>query len=184
MTVLLWSSVAALLLAFPETAEAQAGKNQLSLKLLLTALIGSWLILPNVLFSSFLTAVVNLSADGTRAPGGYVVPVGRDITFTCAHNGSSERSLFWDIFIANGSASWPPNTAYNLRDQQGLSSSASDNTDNPANITIHNLQLANNGSTVRCHFQANGPPIIILVEGIASDSVHHVNLKRSQEYIT
>lgn len=112
--------------------------------------------------------VANLSADGTRVPGGYVVPVGGDVTFTCEHNGSFGRSLFWEFAIVDGTATMVPTTALNLLNVPGLSSPATSNTDNPVNITIHNLQLANNGSNVTCQLETEGSPTVILVEGIAS----------------
>lgn len=114
--------------------------------------------------------VANLSADGTRVPGGYVVPIGGDLTFTCEHNGSSGPSLIWQFVNVNGTATNTPTTALNLRDEPGLSTSASRNADNPVNITIHDLQLANNGSTVKCQLEMEGSPTLILVEGIITDS--------------
>ena len=114
--------------------------------------------------------VANLSADGTRVPGGYAVPVGGDITFTCEHNGSSSRSLFWTVNIVNRTATTIPSTALFLGDEPGFSTSATMNVDNsgPVNITIHNLQLANNGSTVTCQLEKEGSSSAIIVEGIAS----------------
>ena len=108
----------------------------------------------------------NLSADGTRVPGGYAVQVGGNITFTCTHNGSSERSLFWEYDITNRTATANANTAANLRDKPGIGTSATENTDNPVSITIYNLQLANNGSTVKCQLEKEGSPAVILVEGM------------------
>ena len=114
-------------------------------------------------------AVATFSADGTRVPGGYAVPVGGDITFTCEHNGSSSRSLFWvTVIIVNGTATTIRTTALFLGDEPGFSISATRNVDNPVNITIHNLQLANNGSTVTCQLEKEGSPSAIIVEGIAS----------------
>ena len=109
--------------------------------------------------------VANLSADGTRVPGGYAVPVGGNITFTCTHNGSSGRSLFWEFDIANRTATKFPTTAVSLRDEPGIGTSATKNTANPVSITIYNLQLANNGSTVKCQLETEGSPAVILVEG-------------------
>ena len=116
-------------------------------------------------------AVANLSADGTRVPGGYAVPVGGNITFTCTHNGSSERSLFWEYDITNRTATANANTAANLRDKPGIGTSATKNTANPVSITIYNLQLANNGSTVKCQLETEGSPAVILVEGMILHSI-------------
>ena len=110
--------------------------------------------------------VANLSADGTRVRGGYAVSVGGNITFTCTHNGSSGHSLFWEYDIANRTATKFPTTAASLRDEPGFSTSATENRDNPVNVTIYNLQLANNGSTVKCQLEQEGSPAVILVEGI------------------
>ena len=110
--------------------------------------------------------VANLSPDATRVPGGYAVPVGGNITFTCTHNGSSERSLFWEFNITNRTATANANTAANLRDKPGIGTSATKNTANPVSITIYNLQLANNGSTVKCQLETEGSPAVILVEGM------------------
>ena len=112
--------------------------------------------------------VASLSANGTRVPGGYAVPVGGGITFTCEHNGSSSRSLFWTAIIVNRTATQTPTTALFLKNETGFSSTASRNTENPANITIQDLQLVNNGSTVKCQLETEGMPTVIIVEGIAS----------------
>ena len=104
-----------------------------------------------------------------RVPGGYAVPAGEDITFTCEHNGSSSRSLFWEtVIIVNRTATRIRTTALFLGDEPGFSTSATRNVDNPVNVTIHNLQLANNGSTVTCQLETEGSPSAIIVEGIAS----------------
>ena len=108
--------------------------------------------------------VAKLWADGTRIPDGYVVPVEGDITFTCEHNDSLTRSLFWKIVIVNGTVP-TPTTALFLSNKPGLSSPATGNTDNPVNLTVHNLQLGNNGSTVTCQLELEGSPAVIIVEG-------------------
>ena len=115
--------------------------------------------------------VANLSADGTRVRGGYAVPVGGNITFTCTYNGSSGRSLFWEYDIANRTATKFPIAAVSLRDEPGFSTSANGTTANPVNITIYNLQLANNGSTVKCQLETEGSPAVILVEGMILHSI-------------
>ena len=111
--------------------------------------------------------VATFSADGIRVPGGYAVPVGEDITFTCEHNGSSSHSLFWIINFINRTATAAATTALFLGDGPGLSTTATSNTDNPVNLTIHNLQLVNNGSTVTCQLENEGSPTVIIVEGKA-----------------
>ena len=94
------------------------------------------------------------------------MPVGGDITFTCEHNGSSSRSLFWKVIIVNRTATTTPTSALFLGNEPGLSTSSTSNIDNPVDITIHNLQLANNGSTVACQLETEGSPSVIIVEGI------------------
>ena len=99
------------------------------------------------------------------------MPVGGNITFTCTHNGSSGRSLFWKYDITNRTATQFPITAVSLRDEPGFSTSATGSTDNPVNVTIYNLQLANNGSTVKCQLEQEGSPAVILVEGMILHSI-------------
>ena len=110
--------------------------------------------------------LASLSADGTRVPGGYSVPGGGNITFTCTHNGSSGIWLFWKFHIVNRTMKY--DTAANLRSAPGFSTSATENTANPVNVTILNLQLANNGSTVKCPLKRGQSPAIIFVEGIVT----------------
>ena len=99
------------------------------------------------------------------------MPVGGNITFTCTHNGSSGRSLFWEYDIANRTATKFPIAAVSLRDEPGFSTSANGTTANPVNVTIYNLQLANNGSTVKCQLEQEGLPAVILVEGMVLHSI-------------
>ena len=165
MAALLWSSVATILM-FTKLSEAQTGKTRLCLNT--DALIS---VRERIMGSSFMLIHVvpvaaNLSADGTRVAGGYAVQAGGNITFTCTHNGSSESSLFWELNITNRMATANANTAANLRDKPGIGTSATKNTDNPVSITIYNLQLANNGSTVKCQLEKEGSPAVILVEGM------------------
>ena len=93
------------------------------------------------------------------------MPAGGDITFTCRHNGSSEEVIFWVVDIVNSTIKVEDAPAFTLRETPGLSSSAGDLTDNPVSITISNLQLANNGSTVKCEVKTESTPVFILVEG-------------------
>ena len=72
--------------------------------------------------------VANLSADATRVPGGYAVPVGGNITFTCTHNGSFGSSLFWELNIANRTTTAHATTAANLRDKPEIGTLATKNT--------------------------------------------------------
>ena len=159
----LWPTVALLCV---ETGKAQIGKVKAEFDHV-AVLVLSQIV---TLYRSCLRAipvVATFSADGTRVPGGYVVPVGGDITFTCKHNGSSIRSLFWQVIIINRTATTTPTTALFLGNEPGFSTTATKNTENPVNLTIHNLQLINNGSTVLCQLENEGSPSVILVEGKA-----------------
>ena len=70
------------------------------------------------------------------------------------------------------------NTAANLRSAPRFSTSATENTANPVNVTILNLQLANNGSEVKCQHNRVGrktrkqSPVLIFVEGIVTMSAY------------
>ena len=73
-------------------------------------------------------------------------------------------SLLYDITYRT--ATKFPIAPVSLHDKPGFSTSAMENTTNPVSITIYNLQLANNGTTVKCQLEAEGPPAVILVEGM------------------
>ena len=98
--------------------------------------------------------------------------VGGNITFTCTHNGSYGSSLFWELNITNRTTTAHATTATNLRDKPGMGTSATKNTAQPVNITVYNLQLANNGSTVKCQLETEGSPAVILVEGMMLHSIY------------
>ena len=97
-------------------------------------------------------------------PGGYVVPVGRNITFTCNH--SSEMSgVFWtvDLRVQGGTARVTPSAGLDIVQ---VSSPDTVPLANPATITIGNITSENNCSFVGCSkdgiFTSNAT---ILVEG-------------------
>ena len=112
-----------------------------------------------------------MTANGTRVPGGYVMPVGGHITFTCRHNGTSPEVIFWAIDVVNSTIPKQDTAAINLQGTPGLSTSVKSVTDNPVSVTISNLQLANNGSTVKCEVKREGSPAVILVEGKADHTL-------------
>lgn len=115
-----------------------------------------------------------MAANGTQVPGGYVMPAGGSITFTCKHNGTSQEVIFWTIDVVNSTIK--QGTATELRGTPGLSSSVKSIIDNPVSITISNPQLAKNGSTVKCEVKREGSPAVILVEGKADHTMLYVYL--------
>ena len=115
--------------------------------------------------------VATMTANGTQVPGGYVMPAGGHITFTCRHNGTSPEVIFWAIDVVNSTISKQDTAAIHLRGTPGLSTSVKSVTDNPVSVTISNLQLANNGSTVKCEVKREGSPAVILVEGKADHTL-------------
>ena len=110
--------------------------------------------------------VVTLSADADPAPGGYVVPEGGNVTFTC--NSSLPNSgVLWDIdlkvegSIASFSASVGLPRALPQVSTPDTAPSA-----NPASITISNITSKNNCSFVGCSKEGLGmSKATIIVEG-------------------
>ena len=93
-------------------------------------------------------STVTLSADAVPAPGGYVVPVGGNITFTCSS--SLENSgVFWtvDLIVQDGTARLTPSAGLDI---EQVSSPETSPLANPATITIGNITLENNRSFVSC----------------------------------
>ena len=119
--------------------------------------------------------VATMTANGTRVPGGYVMPAGGHITFTCRHNGTSPEVIFWAIDVVNSTIPKQDTAAINLQGTPGLSTSVKSVTDNPVSVTVSNLQLANNGSTVKCEVKREGSPAVILVEGKADHTMPYLH---------
>ena len=90
---------------------------------------------------------VTLTADTMPIPGGYVVPEGSNVTFTCSS--SSGRDLLWrlnvtiDMRIRTDTVS--------LKEFRGFSSPDESEDANPASFTFHNISLENNPSPVECN---------------------------------
>ena len=81
-------------------------------------------------------------------PGGYVVPVGSNVTFTCS---SSLGGVSWtlDLKVPGGTAKSTASAGL-ARSIPQVSSPDSTPSANPATITIHNVVSENNQSTVQC----------------------------------
>ena len=109
---------------------------------------------------------VTLSADAVPAPGGYVVPVGGNITFTCNHS-LPEVGVLWEVNLR------VPGAIASLTASAGLPHSLPQVTSpdtlpsaNPASFTIHNITSENNSSFVECYEEGLGRSnAIIIVEG-------------------
>ena len=124
---------------------------------------------PKSYFQQPVIASPVIQQKGWRATDSYFTLIGArqcGVLMDECHNGSSRRSLFWEYDITNRMATKFPITAVSLRDKPGFSTTATKNAANPVNIKIYNLQLANNGSTVKCQLETEGSPAVILVEGI------------------
>ena len=112
---------------------------------------------------------VTLSADAVPAPGGYVVPVGGNITFTCSSR-LENSGVFWTVDLR------VPGAIASLAASAGLPNSLPQVTSpdtqpsaNPASFTIHNITSENNSSFVDCYREDLGRSnATIIVEGKGS----------------
>ena len=117
--------------------------------------------------SLFLYAVtINLTADAQPIPGGYVVPVGSNVTFTCS---SSLGGVSWtlDLKVPGGTAKSTASAGL-ARSIPQVSSPDTMPSANPATITIHNVASGNNQSTVQCSDTIMGTEVSsarVIVEG-------------------
>ena len=89
---------------------------------------------------------VTLTADALPIPGGYVVPEGSNVTFTC--NSSSGRYLFWRLNVTNDMRIRTDTAS--LKWFSGFSSRDKSEDANPASFTFHDISLENNPSPVEC----------------------------------
>ena len=93
---------------------------------------------------------VSLSADALSIPGGYVVPKGGNITFTCNSTSSSEIILlFWRINLTEMNDIEELVTTVTLNGIVGFNSSDMANA-NPASFTFRNISFENSPSVVEC----------------------------------
>ena len=115
----------------------------------------------------FLYAVtISLTADARPIPGGYVVPEGSNVTFTCS---SSLGGVSWtlDLKVPGGTAGFTASAGLSGSIPQ-VSSPDTIPSANPATITIHILTSENNQSTVQCSDTIMGTEVSsarVIVEG-------------------
>ena len=109
------------------------------------------------------------------APGGYVVPVGGNITFTCNHS-LTDVGVLWKVNLR------VPGARASLAASAGLPRSLPQVSSpdilpsaNPARFTIHNITSENNSSFVECYKEGLGRSnATIVVEG--KDSITTLNI--------
>ena len=103
------------------------------------------------------TFSVNLSADADPAPGGYVVPEGGNITFTCNSSLPDSGGVFWEIDLKV-----PGGTAISAVSKgvagvlPQVTSPDTSTLANPASLTISNVTFENNQSFVECFREGFG----------------------------
>ena len=100
------------------------------------------------------------------APGGYVVPEGGNITFTC-NSSLPDSGLFWDVDlkVQGGITSFTASVGFPTSLPQ-VSTPDTSPSANPASITISNITSKNNRSFVSCSREGLGMSnATIFVEG-------------------
>ena len=124
-----------------------------------------------------MTVILSATDGAVSVPGGYVVPLNGSLTLKCnATTFSSLASLLWNITLKDST---------NVRGSSGILSRNYEGkysvpnyyntlqTENPALLTIHNLQLHENDSTVQCGvlnpssavYVASSQAKVVFVEG-------------------
>ena len=100
------------------------------------------------LYNIYYAVTVNLSAKALSIPGGYVVPEGSNLTFTC---NSSLGGILWtlNLKVPGGIAEFTASVGL-ARLLPQVSSPDTTPLANPATISIHSLTSENNHSTVQC----------------------------------
>ena len=111
--------------------------------------------------------IVTLSADADPAPGGYVVPEGGSITFTCNSSLPDSGVLLWDLDLKVEGDSARYSASVGLpRSLPQVSTSDTSPSANPASFTISNITSKNNCSFVGCTREGLGMSnATIIVEG-------------------
>ena len=112
---------------------------------------------------------VSLSADALSIPGGYVVPKGGNITFTCNSTSSSDIILlFWRVNLTQMNDIKKLVTTVTLNGMEGFNSSDTPGA-NPASFTFHIISFDNSPSVVECTDLSDDPNGVsratIIVEG-------------------
>ena len=109
---------------------------------------------------------VSVSADALSIPGGYVVPKGGTITFTCVS--SSNGVLLWRVNLTEMNDIKNLVTTVTLNEIVGFNSSDAINV-NPASFTFRNISFENSPSVVECTDPSIDPNGVlratIIVEG-------------------
>ena len=90
---------------------------------------------------------VSLSADALSIPGGYVVPKGGNITFTCSSNSSGV--LLWRVNLTEMNDIKNLVTTVTLNGTAGFNSSDTLGA-NPSSFTFHDISFENSPSVVEC----------------------------------
>ena len=116
-----------------------------------------------------------MSADAVPAPGGYVVPEGGNITFTCNHS-LSDGGVFWevDLRVPMGIARFTASVGVARLIPQ-VSSPDNATKANPATIIINNITSENNRSFVGCSRDSSMSNTTIIVEGEVPIQKHLCN---------
>ena len=99
----------------------------------------------SIIYTVFHT--VSLSADALSIPGGYVVPKGGNITFTCSSN--SNGVLLWRVNLTEMNDIKNLVTTVTLNEIEGFNSSDAINA-NPASFTFRNISFESSPSVVEC----------------------------------
>ena len=112
---------------------------------------------------------VSLSADALSIPGGFVVPAGGNITFTCNSTSSSDIILlFWRVNLTEMNDIKKLVTTVTLNGTVGFNSSDAQGA-NPTSFTFHNISFENSPSVVECTDLSLAPNGVsratIIVEG-------------------
>ena len=123
------------------------------------------------------TFTVTLSADADPAPGGYVVPEGGNVTFTCNYSLSDiHGGVLWDVDLrvpggrvtniaSQGLAAWLPQ----------MTSPDTTTLANPASLTLNNVTFENNQSFVECFREGFGlSNATIIVEGEGTINIQNL----------
>ena len=122
---------------------------------------------------------VSLSADALSIPGGYVVPKGGNITFTCSS--SFNGVLLWRVNLTEMNDIENLVTTVTLNEIEGFNSSNAINA-NPASFTFHNISFENSPSVVECTDLSLDPNGVvratIIVEG-KSKNITGMHAKQS-----
>ena len=137
---------------------------------------------PSESYNTVFPSTVTLSADAVPAPGGYVVPEGGNITFTCNHS-LSDGGVFWkvDLRVPMGRASYTASMGVaNLIPQ--VSSPDNATKANPATIIINNITSQNNRSIVECSRDGSISDASIIVEGEGSHTKYNFHVINMQKY--